>query len=235
MVVSSEDVSGVGGSVDAAVKALEEKLGVPIDHGPQVPPPKPLVIIISGPSGVGKDAVIKRLQERRPELHMVVTATSRKARAGEVHGKDYFFISKEEFQGMIDGGELLEHAVVYGEFKGIPKQQVRETMDRGTDVVLRIDVQGAATVRSMLGDGGVFIFLAAESEAALVRRLVERKTESLEKVLLRLETAREESKRMADFDYVVVNADGQLDRTVDMIAAIIDVEKARVHPREPKL
>jgi guanylate kinase len=108
-------------------------------------------------------------------------------------------------------------------------------MARGTDVVLRIDVQGAETIRSMLGDGGVFIFLAAESEAALVRRLVERKTESMEKVLLRLETAREESKCMKDFDYVVVNADKQLDRTVDMIAAIINAEKAKVHPREPKL
>lgn len=214
---------------------MEQALGSPLGTEPQAPVQKPLVLVISGPSGVGKDAVINRLKEVRDEIHFVVTATTRAKRPGEVDGKDYFFLTKQQFESMIQNNELLEHAVVYGDFKGIPKGQVRDCLAKGFDVVLRVDVQGAATVRSILGSSAVFIFLVAESENALVKRLAERKTETKDKLLLRIATAREELKRMKEFDYVVVNEDGQLERTVSLISHIIDAEKARVQQREARL
>ncbi|KAL2652838.1 hypothetical protein R1flu_020966 [Riccia fluitans] len=176
--------TGLSHEPQAEVMAqLENELGFPLGQDPQCPSPKPLVIVISGPSGVGKDAVIKRLQQVRGDLHFVVTATTRAMRPGEIDGLDYFFMSRTEFQEMIENHELLEHAIVYGDYKGIPKQQVRESMNLGMDVVLRVDVQGAATVRSLLGQEAVFIFLVAESEKALVKRLIERKTENMDKML----------------------------------------------------
>lgn len=104
--------------------ALEKALGSSLSRAPQAPSPQPLLVVISGPSGVGKDAIIKRLQEVRPDLHFVVTATTRGQRAGEVQGKDYWFVNTEEFKDLIADQELLEHAVVYGDYKGIPKQHV---------------------------------------------------------------------------------------------------------------
>jgi guanylate kinase len=142
----------------------------------QLPPPPALAIVISGPSGVGKDAVIRRLQEKRPDLYFVVTATSRAMRPGEKDGVDYFFVTKETFEQWILEGKLLEHAVVYGEYKGIPKQQVEEALSNDTDVILRVDVQGAATMRRLL-PGMVSIFLVADTEEELVKRLMDRKTE----------------------------------------------------------
>ncbi|KAI5070205.1 hypothetical protein GOP47_0014548 [Adiantum capillus-veneris] len=217
------------------LKEIEQALGSPLATGPQAPPPKPLVLVISGPSGVGKDAVINRLKEVRDEIHFVVTATTRPRRPREVDGKDYFFVTREQFEAMIRNNELLEYAIVYGDFKGIPKRQVRDCLVKGFDVVLRVDVQGAATIRTILGSNAVFIFLVAESEAALVKRLVARKTETKDKLLLRIATAREELKRMNEFDYVVVNAEGQLEKAVSLISHIIDAEKARVHQREASL
>jgi guanylate kinase len=167
---------------------------------PTVPPTQPLVVVVSGPSGVGKDAVIRRLQEKRHDLHFVVTATSRPMRPGEVDGVDYFFVSREQFEDWITQGQLLEHAVVYGEYKGIPKQQVDEALFRGTDVILRVDVQGAKTMRQLL-PGVLTIFLVAESEAELVERLVSRKTETAEKMAVRVKTARDEMARVKEFDY----------------------------------
>ncbi|CAI5493643.1 unnamed protein product [Closterium sp. Naga37s-1] len=230
---TGDSEGGEGGGIDATeaavMAALEQGLGGALSREAVVPPPQPLVVVISGPSGVGKDAVIKCLQETRPDIHFVVTATSRERRAGEVDGQDYIFVSREEFEAMRDGGELLEHAVVYGDYKGIPKKQVRDSLARGTDVVLRIDVQGAATMRSLLGSSAVFVFLVAETEHALVQRLVRRKSESVEKLLVRVGTAREELGRRGEFDYVVVNAEGQLEATVDTLCSIIDAEKLRAH------
>jgi guanylate kinase len=176
---------------------------------------------------VGKDAVVHALQQRRPGTHFVVTATTRPMRPGEAHGVDYLFVSHDAFAALIAGGELLEHALVYGEYKGIPKAQVRDALASGKDVVLRLDVQGAATMRRLL-PGAVFVFLVAESEAALVSRLVSRKTEPPDKLLLRVATAREETRRLSEFDYVVVNAQGQLERAVDDLCAVIDAEKLKV-------
>lgn len=220
---------------ESLLKEIAQELGSSLGTGPQALAQKPLVLVISGPSGVGKDVVINRLKEVRDEIHFVVTATTRAKRPGEIDGKDYFFLTKQEFESMIEKKELLEYAIVYGDFKGIPKRQVRECLAKGFDVVLRVDVQGAATVRSILGSSAVFIFLVAESEAALVTRLAKRKTETKDKLLLRIATAREELKRIKEFDYVVVNADGELERTVSLISNIIDAEKARVHQRDAKL
>ncbi|KAL4516076.1 hypothetical protein Ndes2526B_g00785 [Nannochloris sp. 'desiccata'] len=197
---------------------------------PTVPPTQPLVVVVSGPSGVGKDAVIRRLQEKRQDLHFVVTATSRPMRPGEVDGVDYFFVSREQFEDWINEGQLLEHAVVYGEYKGIPKQQVDEALSRGTDVILRVDVQGAKTMRKIL-PGLLTIFLVAESEAELVERLISRKTETAEKMAVRVKTARDEMARVKEFDYVVVNRDGAMEETVEQIEAILIAEKARVDRR----
>ncbi|PKU63008.1 guanylate kinase 2, chloroplastic/mitochondrial isoform X1 [Dendrobium catenatum] len=213
------------------LKGLEATLGSPFSSDPLSPPANPMIIVISGPSGVGKDAVIKRLQEVREGIHFVVTATSRARRPGEINGKDYYFVSKEEFLSMIEKNELLEYALVYGEYKGIPKQQIRDFMAKGYDIVLRVDVQGAATLRSILGNSAIFVFLVAESEEVLVRRLVDRKTETSDMLLVRIATAREEVKCMRDFDYVVVNAEGKLDAAVKLVESIIDAEKARVRQR----
>lgn len=212
-------------------RALESSLGSPFSSEPFVPNPRPLIIVISGPSGVGKDAVINRLREVRPDIHFVVTATSRAKRPGEVDGKDYFFMSKEEFLGMIEKNELLEYALVYGDYKGVPKQQIREHMAKGCDIVLRVDIQGAATLRKILGKSAVFMFLVAESEEALVKRLINRRTETKETLLVRIATAKEEIKHVRDFDYVVVNKEGELDSAVLLVESIIDAEKAKVDQR----
>ncbi len=193
-----------------------------------------LMIVISGPSGVGKDATIKQMIELGYPFHFVVTATTRPKRAGEVDGVDYFFVSMGEFAQLIEKGELLEYAVVYGQYKGIPKQQVRDALATGKDVVLRIDVQGAATLRRLVPEA-IFIFLTAESEEALIRRLMERKSETPDGLKIRAATAREELKRMNEFDYCVVNRDCNLRETAETIAAIIRAEKARVRPRRVRL
>ena len=193
---------------------------------PILPPALALPIIISGPSGVGKDAVIKQLQRKRPDVHFVVTATSRAMRPGERDGVDYFFVTKEQFERWIAEDRLLEHAVVYGEYKGIPKEQVESALVNGSDVILRVDVQGAATMKRLLPEA-VSVFLVAESEKELVDRLVARKTEEGDRMRTRIETAREEMGRMREFDYVVVNRDGQMRETVERIESIVNAEKSR--------
>jgi len=215
------------------LRALEASLGSPFSSDPLSPNPNPLIIVISGPSGVGKDTLIARLREARQGLHFVVTATTRPRRPAEVDGKDYLFVSKEEFLGMVEREELLEYALVYGDYKGVPKQQIRDCLAKGCDVVLRVDIQGAATLRKVLGKSAVFVFVAAESEMALVERLVDRKTETAESLLVRIGTAREEMKHVKNFDYVVVNAKGKLDNAVKLMESIIDAEKARVSQRTP--
>ena len=194
----------------------------------------PLLVVISGPSGVGKDMTITRLKELGYPFHFVVTATTRPQRPNEVHGLDYFFVSMSEFAEMIESGELLEHAMVYGDYKGIPKAQVREALASGKDVIMRIDVQGAATIRRLVPEA-VLIYLSAESEEVLVHRLRERKTEPEDQLKMRIATARQELKRLDWFDYVVINAEDKLDETCRKIVAIITAEKCRVQQREIKL
>jgi len=194
----------------------------------------PLLIVISGPSGVGKDSVVQRMMVQQVPFHFVITATSRPPRSEEVHGVDYFFVSEQAFRDMIARDELLEHAVVYGQYKGIPKQQVREALASGKDVVMRLDVQGAATVRSLVPEA-VLIFLSASSEKELISRLSQRRTESGAQLQHRIRVAEDEMKRIREFDYVVINRDGALDQAVEQILAIIATEHSRVYPRQVKL
>ncbi|OQY22671.1 MAG: guanylate kinase [Anaerolineaceae bacterium 4572_32.2] len=177
-----------------------------------------MLIVISGPAGVGKDAVLQCLQERGCPFHFVVTATDRPPRPGEVHGVDYFFLTTDEFAEMVEQDELLEHAIVYGQYKGIPKQQVREALASGKDVIMRIDVQGAATIRRLAPEA-VLIFLTASSEEELEQRLRARGGDSSAQLQKRIVTAREEMMRLPEFDYVVVNRDGELDQAVDDVLA----------------
>lgn len=195
-----------------------------------IPHSKPLLIVISGPSGVGKDTVIQRMKKRQLPFHFVVTATTRPPRQNEIHGKDYFFYSHEQFDDMIKKGELLEHAMVYSDQKGIPKSQVKEALASGKDVVMRLDVQGAATIRKMCPDA-LLIFLAPQDEEEMINRLRERRSESPEDLKLRIETARHEMTQVDIFDYVVINRELHLDETVDTIVSIITAEHHRVKQR----
>lgn len=194
----------------------------------------PLLIVITGPSGVGKDSLVERMEERGCPFHFVVTATDRPPRPEEMHGEDYLFVSTQTFEQMIENDELLEYAVVYGQYKGVPKGQVREAMASGKDVVMRLDVQGAATIRRIVPDA-VLVFLTASSEAELERRLRRRGGDSLSQVERRIATAHEEMKRLSEFDYVVVNHHCALDEAVDDVLAIIRAEHCRVEHREVTL
>jgi guanylate kinase len=196
--------------------------------------PLPLLIVISGPSGVGKDSVVQGMKDRGMPVHFVVTATTRPRRDNEIHGKDYYFVSKEEFAHMIEAQELIEFAFVYNDYKGIPKKEVRDALTSGQDVVMRLDVQGAATVRRLAPEA-VLIFLTTRNEEELVNRLKGRKTENPEELSLRIATARQELKRVAEFDYVIVNSDGCLDNTIETVRAIILAEHQRVIPRKVNL
>jgi guanylate kinase len=212
----------------------EETSGTCPIFNPYDPKVYPLLVVISGPSGVGKDSVVNRMKERGVKFHFVVTATSRPPRADEVHGVDYFFVSPKDFEAMIEGDELLEYAVVYGQYKGIPKEQVRKALDRRTDVMMRLDVQGAATIKRLIPDA-VLIFLSASSEKELIERLRRRKTESEDQFQRRIETARKEMAKIEGFDYVVINREAELDATVDHVLEIISAEHHRVHPRQVNL
>jgi len=192
---------------------------------------RPLLIVISGPSGVGKDTVLQRMKEIDLPFHFVVTVTSRPKREGEIEGSDYFFVSEDEFKKMIAGDELLEHAIVYDEYKGIPKQQVRDALISGRDVIMRIDVQGAETIRELYPDA-LLIFLSTRTEEELIARLKARRTETDDKLQLRINTARAELHKVDIFDYYVINADGKLDETVGAIMAIIESEHRRTKPRK---
>jgi guanylate kinase len=187
----------------------------------------PMLVVLSGPSGVGKDTLLKRLKERGYDFAFVVTMTTRPRRANEVDGVDYIFVGKSEFADMMQQDELLEHSLVYGDYKGIPKQQVRDAMRSGKDVMMRIDVQGAAKIRAIVPNA-VTIFLAPESETELERRLADRKTETLENLKIRIATAREEMKRISEFDYVVVNHANHQDEAVNHIVAIVTAERCRL-------
>jgi guanylate kinase len=167
------------------------------------------------------------MKERGYPCHFVVTATTRPIRPGEVDGVDYHFVSEETFADMIATGELLEHAKVYGQHKGIPKFDVRQALNSGHDAVLRVDVQGAATICRMVPQA-VTIFLTAESEEELIERLRRRRTEDEAQLHARITTARAELLRVDEFRYRVVNRECALDEAVEQVIAIMQAEKCRV-------
>lgn len=193
-----------------------------------------LLIVLSGPSGAGKDTVLNRMKELGFPFHYVVTATTRPRRAGENNGVDYYFRSEAEFQEMLQQGELLEWAQVYGHWYGVPKQQVKQALEKRKDVIVKVDVQGAATIKNLL-PGAVLIFLAPPSIKEYEERLRQRKTESETELKLRIEKVTKELRSLPLFDYIVVNRQGKLDSTVSQIEAIVTAEKCRVNPRPTKL
>ena len=195
---------------------------------------EPLLIVISGPSGVGKDTVVQCLKKRQVPFHFVVTATNRKPRPDEQDGVDYIFVTTAEFAQMIEDDELLEYAFVYGDYKGVPKEQVRQAFLGGQDVIMRVDVQGAATIRQLAPEA-LLIFLIAGSDEEMIQRLRDRKTDTEDAIAMRVATARQELKRIDEFDYCVVNPQGNVDSAVDQILAIIVAEHARVKQRKVRL
>ncbi|MBL7166604.1 MAG: guanylate kinase [Dehalococcoidales bacterium] len=197
-------------------------------------PQSPLLIVLSGPSGVGKDAVLTRLRESGYPLRYITTLTTRLQRPNEKDGVDYHFVSEAKFQEMLDGNALIESANVYGNWYGVPRSAVKEALDRGEDVIIKIDVQGAATIRR-IAPRAVFIFLTAPLIKELSNRLEQRLTESPDQLTVRLRTAEEEMKQLHLFDYVVVNHEGEIDAAVSRIEAIINAEKCRVNPRQIEL
>ena len=194
-------------------------------------PARPLLIVISGPSGTGKDAVLTRMKELDCPLEYIVTVTTRPQRDKERNNVDYHFISRERFQEMIERKEFLEWANVYGNWYGVPKAPVKQALDKRQDIIVKVDVQGAATIKKILPQA-VFIFLTPPSMEELVSRLKQRHTESPFDLALRIKTAGGEIKQLSLFDYIVVNKRNEIDLAVSEIKAIITAEKCRVTPRE---
>ena len=186
----------------------------------------PLLVVISGPSGVGKDAVLAGVRAAHPDAHFAVTVTTRPPRSRERDGDDYHFLSDEEYNRLLAEDGFLEHAAVYSHRYGVPKAQVREALARGQDVIVRVDVQGASTIKR-LAPNAVFIFLAPASLEELEERLRRRNTEGQSALRLRLDTARREMACQEGFDYVVINREGGLAEAVSQILAIIEEERQR--------
>ena len=191
--------------------------------------PQPLMMVVSGPSGVGKDAVLTRLRERRYPVHIVVTATTRAMRPTERDGVDYIFLDEATFERKVAEDGFLEWAMVYGNRYGVPKDQVSDALASGKDVIIKSDVQGAETMKR-LNPEAVFVFVAPPSMEELERRLRDRKSEATGDLERRLETARLEMERLPMFDYVVVNENGAIDEAAEALEAIMRAERWR-YPR----
>jgi guanylate kinase len=184
--------------------------------------PGAMLVVISGPSGVGKDTILKVLKERQPVAprHYVVTFKSRDPRPGEQDGVDYHFVGSDRFGALRSADAFLETAEVYGQWSGTPTDQVVEALGDGKDVLLKVDVQGARSVRRKAPDA-VMVFVAPESREALRRQLIDRNTESPEQLKRRLEAVDEEMAAQPEFDYVVINHSGRPAETADEIERII--------------
>lgn len=192
---------------------------------------RPRVFIISGPSGVGKDTVIEVLRQRYPDAYFAVTATTRPRRPGEIDGYHYYFMAREAFAERKREGEFLESAVVYGLDYGVPRGPIRAALARGQDVFIKVDVQGAASIRALV-PRAISVFIAPESMTSLLQRLRSRKTDDPEVVMRRFGTASREMARAAEFDYVIFNESDRVERTVDQICAIVTAEGCRTVQHE---
>jgi guanylate kinase len=195
------------------------------------PHKKPLLIVISGPSGAGKDSVIRKMKEIGIPFHFVVTSNSRPPRPEEVNGKDYFFVSREAFEQMIKNDEYIEHADVYGQYKGVQRSQVKLAMGSGKDVVMRLDVQGAATIKKKIPEA-LLIFLMLDDIDGLIARLRDRNVDTEEQLAIRIAKAKHEYDQIPDFDYQVSNREGFLEEAARTIEAIIKAEHHRTNHRE---
>ena len=192
---------------------------------------KPLLLVLSGLSGAGKDTVLDALRKSGLPLYVSVSSTTRAPRPGEKEGHDYFFITKDKFRELLNSNQMLEWAEVYGNYYGRPVEPVRQALQKGQDVVVRIDVQGAATIKKKLPQA-VLIFLSTLTLEELETRLKNRRTESPEELELRLNTAEQELDQLHLFDYFIVNRENEIEKTVADVKAIISAEKCRVVQRE---
>ncbi len=187
-----------------------------------------LLIVVSGPSGVGKGTICKELFKSSDDIHLSVSVTTRAAREGEVHGKNYFFISKEAFQSMIDNDELLEYAKVYDNYYGTPKGFVMDQLDQGRDILLEIDIQGALQVKERYPEG-VFVFIVPPSMEELRNRIVGRGTETLEAINKRFFSAYDEIDLMSNYDYYIINDTVQ--KATKRLQCILEAERYRILPK----
>lgn len=197
-------------------------------------PTKPLFIVLSGPSGVGKDALLTKMRESGYPIEYITTVTTRVQRAREKGNVDYHFISTEKFQGMVENNELLEWANVYGNWYGVPRKPVKQALEQGKDTIVKVDAQGAATIKKLLPKA-IFILVVPPSKGELVTRLKKRQTESPADFSLRIKAVEEEIKQLPLFDYVVVNRQDKIDMAISDVKAIIAAEKCRVQAREISL
>jgi guanylate kinase len=194
------------------------------------PPDGGLAFVLSGPSGVGKDSVMDCLRAEQLDLHYCVTATTRRQRPGEQHGVNHYFIERSQFEELIAARELLEWALVHDNYYGVPLSELRSAFARHLDVFMRVDVQGAASIRARLPTA-ILVFLAPQSLEELSPRLRGRGTESDEEMAVRLDNARREMEALPEFDYVVVNRQGSLAESVARVRAILLAERCRIEPR----
>ncbi len=194
----------------------------------------PLLVVLSGPSGAGKDAVLARLEERGLAFHHGVTATTRPRRSDERDGVNYLFLTDRQYEALLRENGFLEHADVYGYHYGVPRAPIAAAIRAGSDVILRTDVQGAATIRGLVPEA-VLIFIAPPSMAEMETRLRERRQDDEESLRRRLATAAAEMRRIGEYDYLVENATGRLEETTDRVLAIVTAEKCRVGRRPPSV
>jgi guanylate kinase len=187
------------------------------------------LVVISGPSGVGKDSVIDRMCKDSNVYKYIVTVTTREKRPGEIDGKHYHFITKSHFDQMIDNNELLEWAMVYGNYYGVPKQNVIDSLNKYETIIIKVDVQGALSIKKAVS-GAVFIFIMPPSESALYERLINRGYISEEDLQRRFSIARDEMNKIDYFDYVVENNTDNIESAVLDINSIITAERCRVNP-----
>ncbi|WIV10796.1 guanylate kinase [Proteiniborus sp. MB09-C3] len=185
-----------------------------------------LLVVISGPSGVGKGTVCKRLLSDNDKISLSVSATTREARTGEIDKISYYFIDRKEFEDMVEKDEFLEYAYVHGNYYGTPKKYVLDKIDKGQDVLLEIDIQGALKVKEIYPDG-VFIFIMPPSMEELKKRIVNRGTETEEAIARRFETAYKEIEYVFKYDYAVFN--DEIGVAVKKIESIIEAERCKVN------
>ena len=184
-----------------------------------------LLLVVSGPSGVGKGTLVKALMDRNSRIRMSVSATTRAPRPGEIEGIHYFFKTEDEFKTMVDRGEFLEYIHVFGsKYYGTPRSFVEQQLENGYDVILEIDVQGAMKVKQAFPDA-VLIFITAPSMSEIKSRLIGRGTETMEQVEKRFATAFEEIKMIPQYDYVIIN--DVIDVAVHHMEAILEAERCR--------
>jgi guanylate kinase len=194
----------------------------------------PLVIVVSGPSGVGKDAILNLMKARNYPFFFMTTYTTRKRRNNEVEGQDYHFVSEEEFQELLKTDGLLEWARVYGNYYGPPKGPVKKALSEGRDTILKVDIQGAQTIKKVLPEA-ILIFILPPSTEELTNRLSKRCTETPADLALRLKTAETELNQISHFDYAVMNPCDNVESAVQDILSIIKAEKCRVVQRKVAL